>query len=443
MAAHDHTSPSTGGPKPATAKTTDDAAKNTGWKMARSSFALAVLSAGVAIAAYSNGGGRKPEMPAQAQFIDQKTFNALPYVPPSYEFNLTSVFVPPGHDLAGLMEKPFHIYDEEFYDVIGHNPSLTLIAQSVTDPLFHEAVVWYPPTNEVFFVQNAGAPAAGTGLNKSAIIQKISLAEADAVTTKRNATGQVKVHVVNSNPMVLNPNGGINYRGQLLFAAEGQGAERASDLVLMNPREPYNTTVLLNNYFGRQFNSLNDMAVHPRNRDVYFTDPVYGLLQDFRPREALPHQVYRYNDKTGAVTVVADGLSQPNGIVFSPSGSHAYIADSGAQQVFWGINATNPATIYRYNVAEDGTFSNRQTFAYAHSGIPDGVHVDTKGRLYAGCGDGVHVFSTSGTLIGKIFLGETTANFNFAGDGGMVICAETHLFYAKIAATSGISKADY
>lgn len=73
----------------------------------------------------------------------------------------------------------------------------------------------------------------------------------------------------------------------------------------------------------------------------------------------------------------------------------------------------------------------------------EGIHVDTEGRLYAGCGDGVHVYSTSGTLIGKIFLGETSANFNFAGDGGMVICAETNLYYAKIAATSGAYTGDY
>jgi hypothetical protein len=42
-----------------------------------------------------------------------------------------------------------------------------------------------------------------------------------------------------------------------------------------------------------------------------------------------------------------------------------------------------------------------------------------------------------GTLLGKIFLGETSANFNFAGDGGVVICAETNLYYAKIGTTSG------
>ncbi|KAI1146614.1 gluconolactonase [Nemania diffusa] len=418
-------------------RSNEDAKKNTTSKMVYISVALAVVSAGVAIAAYNDVPRRRFEIPAQAQFIDQKAFNVLPSVLPPSEFNLTNVFVPPGYDLAALKEKPFHVYDDEFYEVIGPNPTLTLIASSGTDPLFHEAVVWYPPTNEMFFVQNAGAPAAGTGLNKSAIIQKISLDEANAVSAKRNATGSVKVHVVDSNPTVLNPNGATNYKGQILFAAEGQGAYKTSELIIMNPRAPYNTTVLLNNYFGRQFNSLNDISINPRNKDVYFTDPIYGLLQDFRPKEGLPHQVYRYNDVTGAVTVVADGLSQPNGLVFSPSGLHAYIADTGAQGGFWGINATSPSTIYRYDVAKDGTFSNRQTFAYTPTGVPDGIHVDTKGRLYAGCGDGIHVYNPSGTLIGKIFLGETSANFNFAGDGGMVICAETNLFYAKIATTSG------
>ncbi|KAI3332359.1 lactonohydrolase [Xylariaceae sp. AK1471] len=443
MEVRDHMSSSPDSQKTITPKNQDT---SKGSKMTYLALALAVLSAGVAIGTYSEGSHQSPrraEIPAQAQFIDQKAFNVLPSVLPPSEFNITNIFVPPGYDLAGLKEKPFHVYDDEFYDVIGANPTLTLIANSGSaDPLFHEAVVWYPLTNEVFFVQNAGAPAAGTGLNKSAVIQKISLAEAEIVSSQRNATGKVKVHVVDANPQVTNPNGGINYKGQLLFAAEGQGADKPAELIIMNPREPYNTTVLVNNYFGRQFNSLNDIAINPRNKDVYFTDPIYGLLQDFRPKEGLPHQVYRYNDRTGAITVVADGLSQPNGIAFSPGGSQAYIADTGAQAVFWGYNASSPSTIYRYDVAEDGTFANRQTFAYASTGVPDGVHVDTKGRVYAGCGDGVHVWNPSGTLLGKIFLGETSANFNFAGDGGMVICAETNLYYAKIAVTSGAYAGD-
>jgi gluconolactonase len=59
----------------------------------------------------------------------------------------------------------------------------------------------------VFFVQNAGAPDAGTGLKKSSIIQKISLSQAAEVVNERNATGRVDVTVVDSFPMVINPNG--------------------------------------------------------------------------------------------------------------------------------------------------------------------------------------------------------------------------------------------
>lgn len=60
-------------------------------------------------------------------------------------------------------------------------------------------------------MQNAGANDAGTGLNKSAIIQKISLAEAAQVSSVRNATGKVTVTTVPSNPMVVNPNGTLGY----------------------------------------------------------------------------------------------------------------------------------------------------------------------------------------------------------------------------------------
>ncbi len=147
------------------------------------------------------------------------------------------------------------------------------------DPLFHEAVVWHPPTDDVFFVQNAGAKDAGTGLAKSAVVQKISLAQADRVTHKANASGEVDVVVLGETPQVINPNGGTNFRGQVLFAGEGMGVDVPSSLYVMNPTPPYNTTVILNNFFGRQFNSLNDVAIHPGNKWIYFTDVDYGVLQ--------------------------------------------------------------------------------------------------------------------------------------------------------------------
>lgn len=287
-----------------------------------------------------------------------------------------------------LLEKPFHIYDEEFYDVIGENPSLTTIATSESDPLFHEAVTWYPPTEEVFFVQNAGAKAAGTGLNKSSIIQKISLSDAEKVRNGSLEAAPVTV-VDTSNPQVINPNGGTNYKGNIIFAGEGQGDNVPSALYMMNPLPPYNTTseypnltqkqivtltilALVNNYFGRQFNSLNDLVVNPTNGDLYFTDTLYGYLQDFRPVPAIREQVYRYNFDTGALTVVADDFGHPNGITMSPDGRKAYVADTGIAMGFYGYNFTAPASVYSFDVCADGTFSNRKTFAYLPVGIPDG-----------------------------------------------------------------------
>lgn len=407
------------------------------------SFAFIFLITGVLVRAFSSSPSSsyqslaKREVPEQAQVIDAKSFNVLPTVLPVTVANGSSYFfIPPGQTLDTLTEKPFHVYHDSFYDVIGSNPTLTLIASGGEDLLFHEAAVWYPPTDEMFFVQNAGAASAGTGLNKSNIIMKIALPEAMAVSSQRNATGSVNVQTVDA-PAIRNSNGATNYRGQLVFTAEGQGPNLPSQLVVMNPQEPYNTTILLNNYFGRQFSSLNDVAVNPRNQDVYFTDSLYGYLQNFRPYPGVIPQVYRYNDEAGAVTAVADGFGLVNGITFSPDGAYAYVTDTGANRGVWGWNFTYPASIYRFNVQDDGTWENRKLFAYVDNGVPDGVHCDTNGNVYSGCGDGVQVWNPSGTLIGKIFLGKTCANFNFAGDGRMVILAEDDLYYATVNASGG------
>lgn len=133
----------------------------------------------------------------------------------------------------------------------------------------------------------------------------------------------------------------------------------------MNPRAPYNTTgeheprrcksglissdsrtVILNNFFGRQFSSLNDAVVHPVNKDLYFTDTLYGYLQDFRPTPGIRNQVYRFNQGTGAVTAVADGFTLPNGVTFSPDGKRAYVSDTGINHGFFGFNYSDPASMY-------------------------------------------------------------------------------------------------
>lgn len=383
------------------------------------------------------------QVPDRARVINQKSLNALGTVRPPAEMNFNNIFLPPGMTEEEAHERPFHIHDDAFADIIGPSPTLTLIAKSDRDPLFHEAVVWYPPTDEMFFVQNAGARAAGTGLKKSNIIQKISLKQAQEVADARNKSRRVDVITVAADPPVINSNGGTNFRGQIAFAAEGQGDRVAPALYLMNPRAPYNTSVLINNFHGRQFNSLNDVAVHPRNGHLYFTDSLYGYLQNFRPPPGLPTQVYRLDPDTGAISVVADEFDKPNGITFSPDGGYAYVTDTGAQSVFYGFNLSAPATIYRYSVEGDGTFSGRKVFAFVSPGIPDGVHCDTKGNVYSGVGDGIHVWNPSGKLLGKIFLGQFIANFRWASKGRMIIMAQTEMYYATLAAEGADPEHEY
>lgn len=67
------------------------------------------------------------------------------------------------------------------------------------------------------------------------------------------------------------------------------------------------------------------------------------------------------------------------------------------------------------------------------SDMKTGVHCDSKGYVYAGCGDGINIWNPAGTLIGKIYLGTTSANFKLTGDGRLVIMGETKLFYATLA----------
>lgn len=67
-------------------------------------------------------------------------------------------------------------------------------------------------------------------------------------------------------------NGGTGpYLGQLLLANSGR-ANLPPTLAVVNPAPPHNTTVLLDNFFGRQFNSLNDVKVHRQSGNIFFTD---------------------------------------------------------------------------------------------------------------------------------------------------------------------------
>ncbi|KAJ7472319.1 D-lactonohydrolase-like protein [Mycena galericulata] len=370
-------------------------------------------------------------LPPQAVFVDPLSFAVLSPNGTFRESSFDSGFNP-----TNSTPPFFQIFDQSFLKVLGNAPTFTQIASNATFAFAHEAPIYDPTLDSVTFASNDGGPLGMSDINNNNKVGRIDLKDLPA---KLNGTPvNIPVTELDLPATIQMTNGGTGpFRGNLLLITSGRGPLPPS-IALVNPNPPHNTTVLLDNFFGRQFNSLNDIKIHPSGK-LFFTDVVYGWLNHFRPLPLMPNQVYRLDPDTGAVRVVATDFDKCNGIAFTGDGKTAYIADTGASGGFLGNNQTEPATIYAFDVdPKTQAFTNRRVFAYSDAGVPDGVQVDTDGNVYAGCGDGVHVWNDEGTLIGKFFLGTTSANLVFAGPGRLVILAETKIFLAEIATSPSL-----
>ena len=89
-------------------------------------------------------------------------------------------------------------------------------------------------------------------------------------------------------------------------------------------------TVLAESYRGRRLNSPNDVVVKS-DGTVWFTDPTYGILNDYEGYKAEPEQdachVFRLDPATAEIASVADDFVKPNGLAFSPDERILYVAD--------------------------------------------------------------------------------------------------------------------
>ncbi|EAS30752.3 gluconolactonase [Coccidioides immitis RS] len=320
----------------------------------------------------------------------------------------------------------FVAFDARFIrDIIGpetDSPQLTLIEKR-SYQFAHEAGVYIKPTNSVYFTAN---------------FQTCDPIELYAINCDTHEISKLDY------PDVVQANGACNFDDKVLYCAQGD-LSRPSGLVLVDPVTG-RAEMLINNFQGRHFNSVNDVVVHHGTGDIWFTDPTYGYAQAFRPSPELPAQVYRFRPSTGECVVVADGFEMCNGLCFSPDYSRMYITDTGAIQAHNGpgdghqlfADPRKPASIYVYDVVDDGTrLGHRRTFAYCDTGVPDGIKCDENGYVYSGCGDGVHVWDSQGILLGKIIVGGITANFNFVR-GGIWMFAEEELWFCKLKAKGAL-----
>jgi gluconolactonase len=221
--------------------------------------------------------------------------------------------------------------------------------------------------------------------------------------TVRNSTGQTHVF--------REPSNGA---GGLLFDRQGRLMICEGTTQRVTRVEPDGKTIVLaDQYQGMRFNSPNDLTLDSKGR-IYFSDPRYGPRDDMEMRDEqhkLVEGVYRI-DAPGKVTrIIGHEVDRANGVLVSPRDQYLYVADNNNN------NVGAARKLWRFNLRPDGTIepSSRKLVFDWHAGRgPDGVKIDTAGRLYVAAGlnkanppyetadrfkGGVYIISPEGKLL--------------------------------------------
>ena len=182
-----------------------------------------------------------------------------------------------------------------------------------------------------------------------------------------------------------------------------------------------------------RFNRPNDV-VGRSDGSIYFTDP--GTLAAPDERELDYNGVHRIAPD-GSVAVVTTETEHPNGLAFSPDERILYVVISRRDLQCIGEKERGEVCrhqlIRAFDVAADGSLSNNRVFAdlsSAEHGVPDGMKVDVKGRVYCTGPEGCWVFDSEGNHLGLIRLPELPANCAWGGPDNrtMLFTARTSVY---------------
>ncbi|HYY20696.1 MAG TPA: SMP-30/gluconolactonase/LRE family protein [Thermoleophilaceae bacterium] len=285
-----------------------------------------------------------------------------------------------------------------FAAVLGDRPRLAPVLACDA----HEGPVYFPEEDALYFTT---LPRRERGVPHVAI-RRIQL-DGERFPLEPDRLSVVVADANVANGMTRGPD------GRLVVCEQGT-LEEPARIALLDPASGARET-LVDAFDGRPLNSPNDV-VAASDGSIWFTDPSYGYLQRFRPRPVIGDCVYRFD---GGLSVVAEGFDKPNGLAFSPDERVLYVGDSGANQEPGSYYPERPHDITAFDVGAGGLTGRRQ-FARTTPGFPDGIKVDSDGRVYASSSSGVQVFAPGGGLLGEIRL-PGAVNFTFGGPGRNVL----------------------
>ena len=353
-------------------------------------------------------------------------------LPPTFSSNYSLSFVdtvlPPSSSLNALLahadNATFISYSQAFLNILGPTPSARRIAGPLKAEFAYEAGVYVPELNSVWFTGSDPEETSLTSFQSPRIVLNINLTSHE-------------VSVPNLTEPVLVANGGT-YHNDMVYICHWGNYTYAGGILAIDPRTGKTTTVI-NSYFGLRLNGPDDVAwtSGPNNDSdaiMFFSDVDYSAQLNFTGPAQLPNAIWRFDPTSASLQPVISRteINSPNGIAVSPDGKRLYVTDSPVSnlQGHGPGNTTGSAAVFVWDLDERIMPVNKRMFSLARTGVPDGIKVDSKGRIWTAETEGIVCRDANGRVLGLInakVLDQTDvpiANFALAGNRIVILAVD-------------------
>ncbi|KAL7619416.1 hypothetical protein AAE478_009955 [Parahypoxylon ruwenzoriense] len=320
-----------------------------------------------------------------------------------------STHAPGEPTFTSIRDADFLVWDANVgSQILGPEPSLDFMF--IVELVSHEAPVYSPPTNELYFsrLQNGFLPQMVVDLNHDPPTISEQLAK----------------------PPIYAPSGARYHDGLIYFSTIGgnaslDGYSFRPGIYTVNPITGESKTVL-NNYYGYYFNGADDLDIDDDGQ-IWFTDNYYGRPVHVNTEAPqISCGTYRFNMSSGLVALIEDSLIEPNGVTFSPDKRTLYLTDTGAGEAIIDgrvnpvppirVNSTGSRTIYSYDVGVTRkALYNRRPVYRAMDYAPDGIKISREGYIVTATGHGIDVLSADGEPLIRVQTNFTVINIAWAG----------------------------